>query len=92
MLLRVNDIVELSGTGFAFPSQTNYISKDSGLDLERSRAAEAEVQLWRSKGLLPFPELSTEQRDRLRDTLDFPPEGSPNFPPVSGQENNSDEN
>ncbi|OZH51700.1 hypothetical protein AFK68_29240 [Hydrocoleum sp. CS-953] len=50
VLLRVDDIVESSGTGFAFPSQTNYISQDSGLDPERSRAAEAEVKLWRSKG------------------------------------------
>ncbi len=83
VLLRIKDIVESSGTGFAFPSQTNYISQDSGLDLDRSRAAEAEVQLWRSKGLLPFPELSTEQRDRLRNTLNFPPEGSPNASSVS---------
>ncbi|MEM1169466.1 MAG: mechanosensitive ion channel domain-containing protein [Cyanobacteria bacterium P01_H01_bin.35] len=91
VLLRVNDIVELSGTGFAFPSQTNYISQDSGLEPERSRAAEAEVKLWRSKGILPFPDLSTEQRDQFRDTLDFPPEGSPNCPPVSSQGNNSKE-
>ncbi len=83
VLLRVNDIVESSGTGFAFPSQTNYISQDSGVDPERSRAAEAEVQLWRSKGILPFPDLSTEQRDRFRDTLDFPPKGSPNASSVS---------
>ncbi|MGK7918933.1 MAG: mechanosensitive ion channel family protein [Trichodesmium sp.] len=83
VLLRVDDIVESSGTGFAFPSQTNYISQDSGLEPERSRAAEAEVKLWRSKGSLPFPDLSTEQRDRLRDTLDFPPKGSPNASSVS---------
>ncbi|WP_426560231.1 hypothetical protein [Dapis sp. BLCC M172] len=44
-----------------------------------------------SYGILPFPNLSTEQRDRLRDTLDFPPEGSPNCPPVSSQGNNSKE-
>ncbi len=83
VLLRVDDIVESSGTGFAFPSQTNYISKDSGLNFDKSRAAEAEVQLWRSKGILPFPELSTEQRDQLRNTLNFPPEGSPNASSVS---------
>ncbi|MDJ0681141.1 MAG: mechanosensitive ion channel family protein [Xenococcaceae cyanobacterium MO_167.B52] len=78
VLLRVKDIVEASGTDFAFPSQTTYISRDSGLDQELSRAAEAEVQGWRSKGMLPFPEFSSEQQEQLRDTLDFPPKGSPN--------------
>ncbi|MGK7918366.1 MAG: mechanosensitive ion channel family protein, partial [Prochloraceae cyanobacterium] len=78
VLLRVEDIVSAAGTGFAFPSQRNYLSRDRGLDSERSRAAEAEVQAWRSKGILPFPELSPEEREQLRDTLDFPPEGSPN--------------
>ena len=46
VLLRVQDIVSAAGTDFAFPSQTAYLSRDSGLDGERSRAAEAEVQAW----------------------------------------------
>ncbi len=78
ILLRVKDIIEAAGTDFAFPSQTTYLSRDSGLDSERSRAAEVEVQAWRSKGILPFPEFPPEEREQLRDTLDFPPEGSPN--------------
>ncbi len=85
MLLRIKDIVEGAGTGFAFPSQTAYLSRDSGLDGERSRAAEAQVQAWRSKGMLPFPEFSSEQSEQLRDTLDFPPFGSPNGRPDSGK-------
>ncbi len=76
VLLRVHDIVEAAGTDFAIPSQRNY--RDRGLDSERSRIAEAEVQAWRSKGILPFPDFPPEQREQLRDTLDFPPEGSPN--------------
>ena len=63
VLLRVKDIVEAAGTGFAFPSQTTYLSQDSGLDEERSRAAEAEVQAWRSKGILPFPEFPSEPQE-----------------------------
>ena len=90
VLLRVKDIVEAAGTDFAFPSQTTYISQDSGLDSERSRAAEAEVKAWRSKGMLPFPEFPSEQREQLRDTLDFPPAGSPNARPASGNRNNDD--
>ncbi|MGK7917999.1 MAG: mechanosensitive ion channel family protein [Prochloraceae cyanobacterium] len=91
VLLRVNDIVEAAGTDFAFPSQTTYLSRDSGLDSERSRMAEAEVQAWRSKGMLPFPEFPPEQSEQLRNTLDFPPKGSPSARPDSGNEKNSQE-
>ena len=87
VLLRVEDIVEAAGTDFAFPSQTAYLSRDRALDPERSRAAEAEVEAWRSRGVLPFPEFPNEQREQLRDTLDFPPEGSPNARPDSDNGN-----
>ena len=90
VLLRVIDILKAAGTDFAFPSQTTYHSRDSGLDRERSSAAEAEVQAWRSKGTLPFPEFAQEQREQFRGTLDFPPEGSPNGRPASGNGNNGD--
>ena len=85
VLLRVQDLIESAGTDFAFPSQTTYFSRDSGLDQERSRAAEAEVQNWRSKGTLPFPDFAEKQREQFRDTLDFPPEGSPNDSSASGE-------
>ena len=52
------EIVEPAGTDFAFPSQTTYLSQDGGLNLERSRAAEAQVGEGRSKGKFPFPKLS----------------------------------
>ena len=47
ILLRVIDLVEASGTGFAFPSQTLYLSRDGGLNGQRKAAAEAEVSAWR---------------------------------------------
>ena len=84
VLLRVQELIEAAGTYFALPSQTTYVSRDSGIARERSSAAEAQVQAWRSKGMLPFPDFSSEQREQLRDTLDFPPEGSPNGHPASG--------
>jgi MscS family membrane protein len=40
LLLNCMDIVEQSGTGFAFPSQTLYLGRDGGLDEARTRAAE----------------------------------------------------
>ena len=73
VLLRVQDLIEAAGTDFAFPSQTTYLSQDSGIDRERSKAAEAQVKAWRSKDKLPFPE--------------FPPKGSPNDSSASDNEN-----
>ena len=58
--LRIIDIVKEAGTGFAFPSQTAYFTQDSGLDAERSRAAEAQVENWRVKGKLPFSDFDKE--------------------------------
>ena len=50
VLLRVMDIVEQSGTAFAFPSQTLYFTRDQGLDGGKGHAAEAQVRRWREEG------------------------------------------
>lgn len=82
--LRIMEIVTDAGTGFAFPSQTTYLSRDAGLDKERGRKAEARVQAWRSEGQLPFPEFSEEQQEEKRNVLDYPPVGSPDYTPRAG--------
>jgi MscS family membrane protein len=46
LLLRVIEVVDASGTGFAFPSQTLYLGRDAGLDPERQKAAEVEFSRW----------------------------------------------
>lgn len=76
VMLRMMDVVEASGTGFAFPSQTLYLGRDRGLDEERSRAAEARVASWRQSGTLQMPHFSRQEIDTLDDRLDYPPEGS----------------
>lgn len=82
--LRIIDIVKEAGTGFAFPSQTAYLSRDSGLDIERGQQAEEAVQGWRSKGELPFPKFDKDLRDKKEDVLDYPPAGSPDYKPRTG--------
>jgi MscS family membrane protein len=77
VFLRVMDIVEQSGTGFAFPSQTLYFARDDGLHTERTEVAEAQVRRWRDEGRLPFPDFSTEQIRQMRGTVAYPPPGSP---------------
>jgi MscS family membrane protein len=77
VLLRMEDIIDAAGSGFAFPSQTSYLAHDSGLDDERSKEARAEVEQWRAGSKLPFPEFEEDQRQRITDVLDYPPAGSP---------------
>jgi MscS family membrane protein len=49
LLLKCMEIVEAVGTGFAFPSQTFYLRRDTGLDENRTRAAEEAVRQRREK-------------------------------------------
>jgi len=81
--LRIMDIVDEAGVGFAFPSQTAYLARDKAPDTERVRAAEARVATWRESGELPFPDLSDDAQEAVGDTLDFPPLGSPGNKPVT---------
>jgi MscS family membrane protein len=74
--LRIMDIVERAGSGFAFPSQTTYVESGEGLDTERARAAEAEVQRWRERRELCVPGFPPRAIEELRGTLDYPPKGS----------------
>jgi hypothetical protein len=83
ILLRIEDVIEQAGSGFAFPSQTAYLSRDQGLDDEKSRKAETKVHEWRRSERLPFPEFDEEERDRFENVLDYPPVGSPHYAPRS---------
>jgi MscS family membrane protein len=76
VFLRVKEIVEKSGTSFAFPSQTLYMGKDSGLDETLGKDAVKQVKSWRSSGNLPFPGYSSEKIEEFKGTLDYPPKGS----------------
>lgn len=76
LFLRIIEVVESSGTGFALPSQTIYTATDSGLDPERTRAAEAEIGRQRAAGTLPLPNPSGEQVRAMSATLTYPDVGS----------------
>ena len=81
--LRIMDLVQASGTGFAFPSQTLYLAKDGGLDDERARAAEAEVAACRERGDLLLPDFPDERIAALSGEHPWPPAGSPKNPHAS---------
>jgi MscS family membrane protein len=74
--LRIMDIVAESGTGFAFPSQTTYFARDTGLDEAKRRAAETQVQTWREQGSLCLPHFPPETVTALDGTLEYPARGA----------------
>jgi len=76
LMLRMMEVVDGSGTDFAFPSQTIYFGKDQGLSKEKSAEAEAEVENWKNKREMPLPQFSREQIDALKNKSSYPPEGS----------------
>jgi MscS family membrane protein len=84
LLLRVMDLVEAGGSGFAFPSQTLYIAKGGGLDEEKSRKAADTVGRWRDEGELPFPDHRPVRISQLEGTLEYPPKGSVLSPKQEG--------
>lgn len=75
--LRIKDIVERIGAGFAFPSQTLYLERSAGVGPEQAEAAGLTVERWRQENRLPFPNHEEQFRYELADTLDYPPRGSP---------------
>jgi MscS family membrane protein len=72
ILLRIMDIVNDSGTGFAFPSQTVYLGRDSGLDKEKTAAIAHQVKQWRDKSKLPFPDFASTDISEFSNSLPYP--------------------
>lgn len=76
IFLRIMELIAASGTGFAFPSQTSYTATDRGIDDDKRRSAEAQVQQWRERGALCLPDFPAAEIAALDDTLDYPPKGA----------------
>ena len=73
ILLRIIDIVAEAGAGFAFPSQTVYLNRDSGLQKDKAEHAAEQVRKWREEGQLPFPDFAPTEVSEFRDSLPYPP-------------------
>jgi MscS family membrane protein len=71
------DIVAEAGSSFAFPSQTTYIETGTGLNEAQARQAESQVGHWRQSKELYLPGFPRTKVNELRNTLDYPPNGSP---------------
>lgn len=74
--LRIMKIIEDSGSGFAFPSQTVYLSKDPGLAKDKTAAAESKVNKWKTDKELQLPRFSNKKIDEISNSLEYPPRES----------------
>lgn len=79
LLLRMMGVVEESGTGFAFPSQTIYLAKDPGVSEEKTKNAEERIRRMKDGGELPLPRFNPENVENLKGSINYPPDGSYNF-------------
>jgi MscS family membrane protein len=73
LLLRILEIVDRSGSGFAFPSSTVYMARDSGLEKDKTEVAEQQVKKWREERQLPFPDFAPADKSAYRGSIPYPP-------------------
>ena len=85
LLLRMLDLVEESGTGFALPSQTLYIGRDAGVQKGKAETAVRKIDELRDGKQLPFPDYHGEQISSFKGTIEYPPKESAVREPEEGK-------
>jgi MscS family membrane protein len=86
LLLRMMDIVAKSGTGFAYPSQTLFLSRDKGFSEERAIETADTVKAWKDNGELQLPKFDPKYVESIKGSIVYPEEGSVVKPAPKEQE------
>jgi len=85
LYLRIIDAVRDSGAEFALPTQRVTMEEPLLSDDARRDEIEALVDQWREQNILPYPDWSEEYIDEIKDTLEYPPAGTPDNPVITGR-------
>jgi MscS family membrane protein len=72
LLLRIMDLVDEAGTSVAMPSQTLYLSRDSGIEKEKASIATKKVADLRDNKKLPFPDFRQDDISSFKGTIEYP--------------------
>jgi MscS family membrane protein len=72
LLLRIMDVLEDSGGGLALPSQTLYLSRDSGVEKEKAGNAAKKIADLRDGKQLPFPDYHQDDIAALKGSIEYP--------------------
>jgi MscS family membrane protein len=73
LLLRIMDVMEDSGGGLALPSQTLYLSRDSGVEKEKADLAAKKIAELRDGKQLPFPDFHKDEISSFKGSIEYPP-------------------
>jgi MscS family membrane protein len=76
LLLRILEVMEDSGGRFALPSQTLYLSRDSGAEEEKIESAVKKISELRDGKKLPFPDFHPDEISSLNGSIEYPPQDS----------------
>lgn len=77
ILLKLFEIVNNSGTEFAFPSQTIFIEKGYRANREKQQEEHDEVQRWRDEKHYPFPEMDKDSVGAILNKQTYPSKRQP---------------
>src|SRR5579872_1448842 len=72
LLLRMMDVMEDSGGGLALPSQTLYLSRDSGVEKEKAEKAVQKIAELRDGKQLPFPDFHQDDISSFKGSIEYP--------------------
>jgi len=72
VLLRMMDVMKNSGGGLALPSQTLYLSRDTGVQEEKADQAVKKIAELREGNQLPFPDFHEEDISSFKGSIEYP--------------------
>jgi MscS family membrane protein len=75
--LRIMEILARGGLRLAVPAQRTLVEPGSHPDPERAQQTEKQVQNWRENHQLYLPSFPEEVISQLRQSLEYPPNGTP---------------
>lgn len=84
LLLRMMDVMENSGGGLALPSQTLYLSRDSGVEKQKAENAEKKIAQLRDDKKLPFPDFHQDDIATFKGSIPYPAPESTTRNPQDG--------
>lgn len=76
VFLRMMDVINTAGAGFALPSRTMYLEQGAGINPETEKKSAEQVARWRQDNECPVPQFSEKQYKAIKNSADFPPKGS----------------
>jgi MscS family membrane protein len=72
LLLRIMDVLEDSGGSLALPSQTLYLSRDTGVEKEKVDNAVNKIAELRDGKQLPFPDFHDDDISSFKGSIEYP--------------------